>query len=166
MRSRVPSRRALIGAAGLCLVGGSIAGWRFLPPDVVAGEGAALAAGKGAADRLAIKGYDPVAYFTEGRPVEGSSEFEEVWNGARWRFATASHRDLFRADPDRYAPQYAGYCAFGVAQGLKLEIDPNSWTIVDGKLHLNYDRKTRDKWRKDQVANVEKADHVWPTLHD
>ena len=114
--------------------------------------------------RLAIKGYDPVAYFTEGRAVQGRPEFELVWNDTRWRFATAAHRDLFRADADRYAPQYAGYCALGVAHGEKYEVDPKMWTIVGGKLYLNFDRQVRDDWRKNKLANIKDADVQWRAL--
>lgn len=86
---------------------------------------------------VAIKGYDPVACFTDGRPVPGVPEFHATRGGATRRFATAVHRDLFVADPERYAPQYGGYCACAVAQGTTADIDPAAWTIVDGKLYLN-----------------------------
>ena len=114
--------------------------------------------------RLAIKGYDPVGYFTEGRPTMGSSAFEYVWDGVRWQFASAANRDQFRTDPDRYAPRYDGYCALGVALGMKAEVDPQAWTIVDGKLYLNFDQQSRDKWRQNIVANIEQADSKWPSL--
>jgi hypothetical protein len=117
-----------------------------------------------AQDRLAIKGYDAVAYFTEGKPVPGDSSNEHVWQGARWRFASTANRDMFAKDPDRFAPQYAGYCALGIAMGKKVEIDPEAWTIVDGKLYLNYDRKIVSDWRKDRAAQVEKADANWAKL--
>src|SRR5947208_10322078 len=87
--------------------------------------------------RVAISGYDPVAYFTDGKPVPGLTEFEHVWHDARWRFASAGHRDLFVGDPNRYAPQYDGYCAGGVAEAAvfgahKDTVDPEAWAIVDG----------------------------------
>ena len=93
--------------------------------------------------RLSISGYDPVAYFTDGKPVPGKTEFEYVWRDARWRFASAAHRDLFIKDPDHYAPQYDGYCAMGVADAVvfgphKDTIDPEAWAIVDGKLYLTH----------------------------
>jgi hypothetical protein len=115
--------------------------------------------------RMAIKGYDPVAYFTEGRPVQGRAEFEQVWENTRWRFASAANRDLFKSDPDRYAPQYAGYCAYGVVKGAKTEVDPQAWTIVNGKLYLNYSRDIRTDWAKDQAENIKRADANWPSVN-
>src|SRR5262249_55363430 len=90
--------------------------------------------------RLSISGYDPVAYFTDHRPVPGLSQFEYVWHDARWRFASAAHRDLFVADPERYAPQFDSYCAMGVAwqQPHKDTVDPEAWAIIDGKLFLTH----------------------------
>jgi YHS domain len=116
------------------------------------------------ADKVAIKGYDTVAYFTEGKPVRGSTEFEYVWQDARWRFASAQSRDRFATDPDRYAPQYGGFCALGVAKGMKVEIDPEQWTIVNGKLYLNYSQVFRDQWRQDVAEHVRTADGKWAAL--
>jgi hypothetical protein len=122
----------------------------------------------GGETRLAIRGYDPVAYFTDGAPVPGKSEFEHEWQRSRWRFASAAHRDLFTADPDRYAPQYDGYCAMGVAQGQghKSEVDPEAWAIVDGKLYLTFDRFWLGKWREDISANIKQANENWPTVKE
>jgi hypothetical protein len=122
---------------------------------------AASAAGTLAAERLAIKGYDPVAYFTDGKPVPGSAEFEQEWQGASWRFASAAHRDMFAAQPDRYAPQYAGYCALGMAMGKKFEVDPQVWRIVDGKLYLNYNQEVANEMAKDLPGTIRKADENW-----
>ena len=94
---------------------------------------------RGDEPRLSISGYDPVAYFTDGRPVRGKADFEYVWRKLRWRFASGEHRDLFVKDPQRYAPQYDGYCAMGVAveaAAHKDTVDPEAWAIVDGKLYL------------------------------
>src|SRR5205807_871929 len=98
--------------------------------------------GRGEEARLAISGYDPVAYFTVGKPVPGQSEFEHSWHNARWRFASAAHRDAFAGNPDRYAPEYDGYCAGGIAlkSPHKDTVDPEAWAIVDGKLYLTHDR--------------------------
>src|SRR5512134_970368 len=87
---------------------------------------------------LALRGYDAVAYHTEGRPVAGRAEFEYRWNGARWRFASAAGRDRFAASPERYAPQFGGYCAYAVSRGYTADVDPEAWRIVDGALYLNY----------------------------
>ena len=113
---------------------------------------------------VAIKGYDAVAYFTDAKPVEGSSDFTSEWNGATWRFASAAHRDLFKGSPDKYAPQYGGYCAWAVSQGYTANIDPAAWAIVDGKLYLNYSREVQKTWQGDVPGNITKADANWPKL--
>ncbi len=112
----------------------------------------------------AIDGTDPVAYFTEGRPVEGSSDFTYEWKGATWRFASAANRDKFIAEPERYAPQYGGYCAWAVAQGSTASTDPEAWKIVDGKLYLNYDQDVQAKWEGDIPGNISAADGNWPKV--
>ena len=116
--------------------------------------------------RLSISGYDPVAYFTDGKPVLGVSEFEYVWHGARWRFASAAHRDLFVKDPEHYAPQYNGYCALGVAwqQPHKDTVDPNAWAIVDGKLYLTHTTRALAAWEQKAAENIKRADQNWSTV--
>ena len=117
------------------------------------------------ADRAgAIRGYDPVAYFTEARPVKGSEKFVHSWKGATWRFSSAENRDRFAAAPEKYAPQYGGYCAYGVAQNYAVSIDPQAWSIVDGRLYLNYSRSVRDTWSKDIPGYIGKADANWPNV--
>jgi YHS domain-containing protein len=113
---------------------------------------------------VAIEGTDPVAYFEEGKPVEGSSEFEHEWLGATWRFASAENRDAFAADPEKYAPQYGGYCAWAVSQGYTAKIDPAAWKIVDGKLYLNYSPEVQTEWSGDIPGNITKADGNWPKI--
>lgn len=113
---------------------------------------------------LAIAGYDPVAYFSDGKPVAGSSDFTTEWQGATWRFASAAHRDQFVAEPARYAPQYGGYCAWAVSQGYTAGIDPEAWKIVDGKLYLNYSKDVQKQWEQDVPGNIVKADASWPKL--
>lgn len=113
---------------------------------------------------VAIRGYDPVAYFTEGRPVEGSPEFEHAWQDARWRFSNAEHRDRFAGDPDAYAPRYGGFCAGAMALGWKAPIDPEAWVIVDGKLYLNYTKRVRDELAADPAPRIAKADANWERL--
>ncbi len=100
----------------------------------------------------AVGGYDPVAYFTEGKPVAGNSAITHQWKGATWRFASEKNRDLFKAEPAKYAPQYGGYCAWAVSQGYTAKGDPNHWKIVGGKLFLNYDAKVQRNWEKDIPA--------------
>jgi YHS domain-containing protein len=113
---------------------------------------------------IAIKGYDPVAYFTEGKPVKGTSLNQHAWNGATWLFASADHRDAFAAAPEKYAPRYGGFCAYGVAQGYKVEIDPEAWSTVDGALYLNYSPSVKRDWAKDPKGYIAKADAAWPGL--
>ena len=112
----------------------------------------------------AIKGYDPVAYFTEGRPVKGSSEFEYEWMGADWRFATAANRDAFAAEPEKYAPQYGGYCAYAVSQNTTADIDPEAWKIVGDRLYLNLSKDVQKLWEQDVPGYIQKADVNWPKI--
>ena len=115
-------------------------------------------------DGVAIKGYDPVAYFINGKPVKGSRESGHVWMGAKWYFSNAEHRDLFIKNPEKYAPKYGGYCAYAVSVGTTADIDPEQWNIVAGKLYLNLSKKIRDKWSKDIPGNIKKADENWPNI--
>ncbi len=115
-------------------------------------------------DGVAIKGYDPVAYFTDRRPVKGTEEFEYVWMGAKWRFSSAQHRNLFAENPEKYAPRYGGYCAYAVSLGSIADIDPEAWTIFDGKLYLNLSKKVKELWSKDIPGNIKKADENWPKI--
>jgi YHS domain-containing protein len=112
----------------------------------------------------AIRGTDPVAYFTEGRPVPGDPAFAHDWMGATWIFASAANRDAFAADPEAYAPQYGGYCAWAVAEGYKAPIDPSAWSIVDDRLYLNYDRRIQSRWERDIPGFIARADANWPGL--
>jgi hypothetical protein len=117
--------------------------------------------------RLAIGGYDTVAYFTEAKPVPGQSDLEYVWHDTRWRFATPAHRDLFARDPERYAPQYDGYCALGVASGKEAHkdtADPQAWAIVDGKLYLTHSSQALAKWRQTPAENIKQANRDWPSV--
>jgi YHS domain-containing protein len=113
---------------------------------------------------LAVNGHDPVAYFTEGKPVEGSSAFESEYKGATWRFASAANKAAFDAEPAKYAPQYGGYCAWAVSQGYTAKGDPATWRIVDGKLYLNYNAEVQRTWEKDIPGNIGKADGNWPKV--
>lgn len=113
---------------------------------------------------LAIQGYDAVAYFTDGKPVPGRPEYEFPWQGARWRFASAEHQRLFAADPARWAPQYGGYCAYGVANDHLVKIDPEAFSIVDGKLYLNYDADVQKSWLADPKGYIATADRKFAGL--
>lgn len=134
-----------------------------------AGVTAALAkepVSTGTFSNLAVSGYDPVAYFAEGRPVEGQSALEYEWNGASWRFSSTQNRAAFKSDPEAYAPQYGGYCAWAVSQGYTAKSDPEVWRIVDGKLYLNYSKDIQKRWEQDIPGNIAKADANWPKVLD
>ncbi|MEQ8691038.1 MAG: YHS domain-containing (seleno)protein [Pseudomonadales bacterium] len=113
---------------------------------------------------LAIEGYDPVAYFKENKAVAGSKAHEFVWKDAKWRFSSAENLSLFKADPQKYAPQYGGYCAYAVAQNDTAGIDPDQFTIVDGKLYLNYNAKIQASWLEQRDTYIEAADRNWPDV--
>ena len=114
----------------------------------------------------AAGGYDPVAYFTDGKPVAGSSSIAHSWKGATWRFATEKNRELFKASPEKYAPQYGGYCAWAVSQGYTAKGDPNYWKIVGGRLYLNYDASVQRNWEKDIPGHIVNANGNWPKVLD
>lgn len=111
---------------------------------------------------VAIEGYDPVAYFTEARPVEGVSDFQTTWQGAIWQFSSSEHKALFNAAPEKYAPRYGGYCAGAMGvRGAKSKIDPQLWKIVDGNLYLGADERFNMFFSEDVDARLERADENW-----
>lgn len=112
----------------------------------------------------AIRGYDPVAYFTQGKPVKGDSEYTYDWNGTTWYFSSKQHQDLFASNPNKYAPQYGGYCAWAVSKGYTAKIDPNAWYIHNDKLYLNYSKSVQSTWQQDIPGNIVSADKNWPAL--
>ena len=113
---------------------------------------------------VAVGGYDPVAYFTEGKAIVGKADITLSHAGATWRFASTANRDAFQADPAKYAPQFGGYCAWAVSQGYTAKGDPDAWSIVDGKLYLNYDRAVRANWAKNAGGNIRKGEANWPKV--
>ena len=115
---------------------------------------------------VAIKGYDAVAYFTEGEARKGAADHQAEWNGATWRFVSAEHLAKFTADSEKYAPQYGGYCAWAVSNNYTAPVDPEAWKIADGKLYLNYNHDVQAKWEKEMASNIAKADAHWPALRD
>jgi len=114
----------------------------------------------------AIRGYDPVAYFTQGKPVKGSKEYTVSWKGVNWYFSSAANEAAFKSTPEKYAPQYGGYCAYGLSQGHKAPIDPEAWTILDGKLYLNYSKDVKSTWDKDRPKYIQDANTNWPKIKD
>ena len=112
----------------------------------------------------AILGYDPVAYFTVGKPAKGQQQFAHDWMGAKWKFASQANLDLFKADPEKYAPQYGGYCAYGVAQDNLVSIEPDRFSVIDGKLYLNYNDEVQATWLKDPAGYIKQADTKFKAL--
>ena len=113
---------------------------------------------------VAIDGYDAVAYFTDHAAVAGKEAFRHTWHGATWYFQSQASLDTFRKDPERYAPQYGGYCAFGASRNYKAPTDPTAFTIVGNKLYLNYNHEVKDTWIKDTTTYIQKADSYWSSL--
>lgn len=132
-----------------------------IAPAASAGKAAVYT---GTFSNLAIQGHDPVAYFTDGEPTKGQKAFATLYNGAEFRFASKANLDTFLADPDKYAPQYGGYCAWAIADGKFAKGDANHWAIVDGKLYLNYNKSVQNKWNADRSGFIEKADAIWPDV--
>lgn len=114
----------------------------------------------------AIGGYDPVSFFTESKPVMGKDSLSCNWNETAWYFSTETNRNLFLNDPEHYAPQYGGYCAYGTSQGHKAPTKVETWSIVNDKLYFNYNSKVKELWEKDKLALIEKADKAWPEIKD
>jgi YHS domain-containing protein len=115
-------------------------------------------------DGVAIQGYDPVAFFTDGKPVKGKPELGYHYKGATYYFATKEHRDAFKSDPSKYEPEFGGYCAYGVSRSKLVQIDVDAFQIVDGKLLLQYSKGVRDDFNKDKQGNLAKANANWPGL--
>jgi YHS domain-containing protein len=109
-------------------------------------------------------GYDVVAYFTQGKPVEGSTEFVADYKGAQWRFSSAANREAFAANPAKYAPQYGGHCAYAAAKGYIAKGIPEAWSISGDKLYLNYSLGVRTLWLKDVPGYIAQGDANWPGL--
>jgi YHS domain-containing protein len=145
-------RHILIGTA-LALIG--------LPAAAHAEKAAVYT---GTFSNAALSGYDAVAYFTEGKPVEGSSKFSTKWKGVEWRFASAANLAAFKANPEKFAPQFGGYCAWAVSKGYTASGDPKVWKVVNGKLYLNYNEEVGRKWSQDIPGNIASADKNWPTV--
>lgn len=118
-----------------------------------------------AKDPLALTGYDPVSYFSGRAPEKGSSQFTAKHRGKTYQFSSAQNRDAFAANPSRFAPQYDGYCAYGVARGYKVGVDPLAYKVVDGKLYVNYSRSVQRTWSRDVPGFISKANQNWPSLN-
>ena len=113
---------------------------------------------------IAVNGYDVVAYFTEHTPVKGAKEFTFYWKEVNWQFSNRQNLDSFKASPEKYAPQFGGYCAYGISEGHKAPTEPEAWAIVDGKLYLNYNKDVQVLWKKEQTSRIKKANRNWVDL--
>lgn len=152
-------RRALVIAGSIAILGATGLGWSRLPASSAA-QVNTLDSASGAA----IKGYDPVAYFAIGKPTRGSADHAVMFNGAKWLFANAENKSLFENAPEKYAPAYGGYCAYGVSQGYLVKIEPDAWSIRNGRLYLNYDTTVRRQWEQAPADYIRAADKKWPAL--
>jgi YHS domain-containing protein len=114
----------------------------------------------------AIRGFDAVAFFTQGKPVAGSDSLRFSWQGTDWLFASKANLELFKTNPETYAPQYGGYCAYGTADGHKAPTQVETWSIVNDKLYFNYSMKVKELWTKNQKSYIERADANWPLIKD
>ncbi len=115
---------------------------------------------------VAIKGYDAVAYFKDSAAIAGNKQFSYTWQNTEWYFKNQANLDAFKAAPEKYAPQFGGYCAYGVSQDHKSPTDPTAFTILNNKLYLNYNPKVKTLWMKNTSGNIEKAETNWPALKD
>src|ERR1700730_3394861 len=143
--------------------------WLLLVGAPFANPGSALAASEttpvaavNAADGIGLKGYDPVAYFTLGQPTPGVDEYTYRWKGVTYRFASAENLARFKSDPEKYLPQYGGYCAYAMATDRIADIDPSRWAIVDGKLYLNNGFFAEKLWSLNKSGNIAAGDRNWP----
>jgi YHS domain-containing protein len=112
----------------------------------------------------AIRGYDVVAFFTASKPVKGEEQFSHVWKNTTWLFSSLENQELFKSNPEKYAPQYGGYCAFGMSGGYKAPTIIETWKIIDQKLYFNYSLKVQDMWNKDISGHIIKADNNWQKI--
>ena len=123
-----------------------------------------IAVGQSSPENVAIKGYDPVAYFKDNKPLQGNESSTFPWHNMTWYFSTKENRDLFAASPEKYAPQFDGYCSWAMTESRKALTDPEVWKIVDGKLYLNCSRAAYEKWITDIPGNIKKANENWLKL--
>ncbi|MEM7710720.1 MAG: YHS domain-containing (seleno)protein [Pseudomonadota bacterium] len=152
------NRRALLLGTGAALFAATGAGAFIFGRGVEAGQVFTI-------DGIAIRGTDPVAYFTDDAPVAGDAAFAHDWAGATWHFASAENRDAFAADPEAYAPAYGGFCAWAVAaRGFLATTQPENWAVVDGRLFLNYDDRIQGLWDEDRAGFIAEGDRRWPEI--
>jgi hypothetical protein len=144
--------------------------YRVLVLIVVLGIGGAMTlrgqtpGSTNAANGIALQGYDAVAYVTLQKAVKGQRAYGHDWRGVRWQFASAANRDQFAASPESFAPQFGGFCAYGVSRGYAVDVDPDAFSVIDGKLYLNYSKRVQATWNQDRAGYIEKARQNWPKV--
>ena len=163
-RTSITSRRAILGLVSVGVVVVAAAG--FTAGFFASSLKAKIPDFNVTADNVAIRGYDTVAYFVDGKATNGKSEFEHLWQDVRWHFANATNRDMFATNPTRYAPKYGGYCSVGLAVGEFANADPENWTIVDGKLYLIKSKSSVDRWRKGKEYYLRSSENNWKKNRD
>lgn len=157
--ANVSKRKLLIAGGTFITIAGAGMAYNAFVPHTYMAQVVYIVGG------IALGGTDTVAYFTDGKPVMGSQTYAAEWNGAAWHFANAENRDTFAAAPEKYAPQYGGFCAWAVAARKKLySTQPENWTIENGRLYLNYNDNIQKKWETDKQGFIAKGDLNWPAL--
>ena len=159
--TRIPPRRLFLATLGAALGAAALTS----APAYAYDENSAISINVDASG-LALKGHDPVAYFTASRPTPGLAQFTAQHQGATYRFASAANRDAFSVNPAKYAPAYGGFCAMGIALEKKLDVDPQAWRVVDGRLYLNVSKDVQKRWMDDVPGNLATAEKNWPRLKD
>ena len=149
----MPTRRAFLAATLAIPAAGLLTRPAFAGKPPVYAEGG-----------IAINGYDPVAYFTEGAAVKGNPAISADWQGAMLLFASDENRAMYAADPEKFAPRYGGYCAYAVSKGATAPTDPEAWTVYEDRLYLNFSTDVREIWKQDIPGNIAKADRNWPSV--
>ena len=132
-----------------------------IPGSAAAGADSSVPA-INAAEGIGLKGYDPVAYFINGAPTKGSEQYSYLWKGVTYRFASAENLEKFKSDPEKYLPQYGGYCAYAMSLNRIADIDPSRWAIVNGKLYLNNGFVAEKLWSLNKSGNIASGDRNWP----
>ena len=161
-------RNLLIGFGVLVAAGAAVGvtGGRSVISGLIGSGDAKAEIFTGNSEGIAIRGFDPVGYFTQSKPVKGKPEFSTRWKGVEWHFASTENLEKFTANPEKYAPKYGGYCAYAVANGSTAKTEPEAWTIHEGKLYLNYSTGIKARFDKDKPGYIEKADSNWPKVLD
>ncbi|WP_368413123.1 YHS domain-containing (seleno)protein [Dongia sp.] len=160
----IKSRSIVVPAfVALAVVLGSVSG---SAPRAFAYDEASTSAINVEGSNVILHGFDPIAYFTVGKPVKGKNAYSAEFEGATYHFASAENMKAFQADPAKYAPAFGGFCAMGVALGKKLDVDPSVFEVVDGKLYLNVNADVKKKWVQDIPGNIKTANETWPTIEN